>query len=174
MAFKRLMVAGALLALIGSPVLAAELKIGVVNVPRLVKEAPQSVAAGKRMEKEFAERQRAVMEMQRNAQEMEDKLARDGAILTAQERQSKEKELVAMKRELKNRQEEYRDDFEQRNREENERIQRTIIQAIDEMVKSDSYDLILGDGVIHSSKSLDVTDKLMERLKKMQDAPGKK
>lgn len=156
------------------PVQAAELKIGVVNVPRLLSDAPQSKAASQRMEKEFAGRQRELMELQKSAQDLEERLARDSVTMAAQERQNKERELLAIKRDLKNKQEDFREDFEQRNREENERIQRSIVQVIDDFVKAENYDLILGEGVIRASKALDITDRLMERLKKQPDAASAK
>lgn len=169
MRFTRVLFAMAVLAATATPVQAAELKIGVVNVAKLLSEAPQSKAASQRMEKEFSGRQRELMDLQKSAQDLEERLTRDSVTMSAQERQGKERELLAIKRDLKNKQEDFREDFEQRNREENERVQRTIVQAIDDFVKGENYDLILGEGVIRASKALDITERLMERLKKQSD-----
>lgn len=152
---------------------AADVKIGVVNIPRVLKDSPQSVAASARMEKEFSTRQGDLVKRQRDLQEQEAKYNRDMAVMSQQERQTTEKELVSRGRELKRLQDEFREDFEQRNKEETEQVQRVVIQAIDVLVKEESYDLILGEGVVFAGKSLDLTDKLLERLKKTQASTGK-
>lgn len=151
---------------------AADIKIGVVNIPRVLKDSPQSVAASTRMEKEFSKRQGELVKRQRELQEQEEKYNRDSAVMSQQERQSTEKDLVSRGRELKRLQDEFREDYELRNKEETEQVQRVVIQAIDALVKEEGYDLVLGEGVIYG-KPLDITDKLLERLKKTQASTGK-
>jgi outer membrane protein len=67
-------------------------------------------------------------------------------------------------RELQRQQVEFRDDLNLRKNEELAKLQRTVYQVISEMAKSDEYDLILSDGVVFASPSVDITSKILDRL----------
>jgi outer membrane protein len=64
----------------------AEMKIAVVNVPRLLDEAPQAKSAMQALQDEFAPRQKEIMAQQKELKAKEDKLNRDGAVMAENER----------------------------------------------------------------------------------------
>ena len=61
---------------------------------------------------------------------------------------------------------ELREDIDIRRREEIGKLQAKINEAIEEMAKTDKYDLILYQGVAYASKEIDITDKLIKVLGK--------
>lgn len=144
---------------------AAELKIGVVNAAKVLEQAPQAEAAQQALQKEFSPRDKAIISSQKEVRKLEDKLARDGAIMSESERRKLEREIVSRKRDLKREQEEFREDLNIRRNEAFDKIRDIIRKAINDIAKSEKYDLIVGDGVIYADDRIDITDKIVGRLK---------
>ena len=70
-----------LLAPVGASV-AADYKIGVVNAPLVLEKSPQADLARKKLEKEFATRDRDLVAAQKDLKTSEDRLQKDGAIMS--------------------------------------------------------------------------------------------
>lgn len=145
---------------------AAELRIGYVSLDRLSKEAPQWAAARQSLANEFSPREQQLRSAQKDLQALEDKLNRDNAIMSDQQRQKLEQEIVAKQRDLRRQQDEFRDDSNMRLNEERGKLQRVISKAIAHVAKQENFDLIVGDGVLYHSKRIDITEKVVERLKR--------
>ena len=65
---------------------AKPLKVGFVNVARLLAESPQANAANRSLENEFAPRQRDLLAKQKAFKDRADKIQKDGAVMGADER----------------------------------------------------------------------------------------
>jgi outer membrane protein len=96
---------------------------------------------------------------------MEDRLAKEASTMSDSERRKLEKEVVNGKRDLRRDQEEFRDDLNFRRNEEFGKIQKQIVEAIQAVAKEGNYDMVVGEGVVYASKRVDITDKIVERLK---------
>lgn len=144
---------------------AADYRIGVVNAVKVLESAPQAEAARAKLEKEFAPRDRKLVEDQKDLKKMEDRLAQDGAIMSQAERDKLHNEVINRRRELKRNQDEFRDDLNFRRNEEFGKIQRLVVDAIQAVAKEGKYDLIMGEGVIYASKRVDITQKVIDHLK---------
>ena len=149
----------------------AELKIGVVNAVKILEGAPQAEAARKQLEKEFASRDRDLVSRQKQIKEMEDRLTRDGASMGETEARKLERDIVSKRRDLKRDQDEFRDDVNLRRNEEFGKIQKEIVLSIQAVAKSQGYDLVLGDGVIFASEKTDITNAVLEQLRKGGGSP---
>lgn len=150
-------------------VCAAELKIGFVNVPKVLEKAPQAESAKKRLEKEFSPRDKALVAQQKEIQTLEEKMTKDAAVMSESERRNLEKDLGAKQREAKRAQQEFSEDFNMRRNEELGKLQRKIVEVIRALAKEDSYDLLLTDGVIFAGEQLDVTAQVQKRLNSMPE-----
>jgi outer membrane protein len=144
---------------------AADYKIGVVNVPRVIEAAPQSDTARKKLEKEFATRDRDLVAAQKDLKELEDRLQKDGAIMSETERGRIERDIVNKRRDLKRDTQEFQEDVNFRRNEEMAKIQQDIAEAIVAFGKGNGFDVILGNGVLYMDEKHDVTDALIEKLK---------
>ena len=149
--------------------IAADIKIGVVNTPKILDQAPQAEAATKKLEQEFAPREKAIVESQKKLQSMEEKLDRDGAIMSDAEHKKLERDVVALKRDLRRDQDEFREDLNMRRNEELGKLQRRIKDVIDVLAHEGKYDLILYEGVVYASDKVDITDQVLDRLKTLKD-----
>jgi outer membrane protein len=146
--------------------LAADYKIGVVNAVKVLEAAPQADVARKKLEKEFATRDRELVAAQKGLKGLEDRMVKDGAIMSETERSRLERDIVNKRRELKRDSDEFREDVNFRRNEEFGKIQRDIVEAIREVAKAEKYDLVLGEGVIYASKAVDLTETVIKHLKK--------
>ena len=145
---------------------AAELKIGFVNAPRVIEEAPQADRARKNLEKEFSPRNKAIEKTQASLRKAEEKLNRDSAIMSESERQKLERKVRADSRDLKRTKEEFREDLNIRKNEAFERLRRRVFEVIQNIAKKEKYDLIVSEGVLHASEKVNITDMVLEKLKK--------
>ena len=153
-------------ALASSNLAAADYKIGVVQAVRVLEAAPQAEAAKKKLEAEFAGKDKSLVAKQKELKALEDRSAKDGAIMSESERARLERDLANMRRELKRDSDEFRDDVNFRRNEEFAKIQKQIVEAIQVIAAEQKYDLVMGEGVIFASKAVDITDLVIDRLKK--------
>lgn len=142
----------------------AELKIGVVNVPRLLEEAPQAKTAMQALQDEFAPRQREIVSQTKDLKTKEEKLQRDGAVMAENERRNFEKDLRDGQREVQRKQNEYVEDLNLRRNEELGKLQRSLLQEVQKYAKISGYDLVVGDGVLFRNDSIDVTAQILSAL----------
>ena len=159
--FGLLMAAGLLL-----PAMAAELRIGYVNAVRVIEEAPQGVAALKKLEAEFGPRDQALVTLQSRIRGLEEGQQKSGGTLSDGERRSREREILALKRELKRATQEFREDYNQRRNEELAALQQVVRKAILEIAKQEKYDLVLHEGTLYASERVDITDQVLKKLGK--------
>ncbi len=157
-----LLVAG-LLAAPGRPV-AAEVKVGFVNIARILQQAPQAEDARNRIQAEFAPRDRELLERQRAVREMEDNLLKNAAVMSDSERSRLESEMRSLKRELRRSQDEFREDLNVRRNEELSKLQRLVLDVIQELARAENYDLVASEGVAFASERVDITDRVLSKL----------
>ena len=145
----------------------AEVRIGVVNIPLLMANAPQAADAKKRLEKEFSPKDKQLVAQQKKIKSLEEKLARDGMTMTDTKKRDLERQIIAIRRDAQRAQQEFNEDFSIRRNEELGKMQNRIIEAVKALAEEGDYDLLLTEGVIHASDKVDVTEKVQEKLSKM-------
>ena len=148
---------------------AADIKIGVVNASRILQNSPQAESAREKIQREFSPRDRELIEKQKKLKSMEDRLSKDGAIMSESERSNLEREIVQIKRDIKRSQTEFREDLNFRRNEEFGEIQNTILKAVETVAKEQGYDLVLGDGVIYGSDKVDISDQVIKYLQQQNN-----
>lgn len=153
-----------LLGLMAYAVNAEEIKIGFVNVPRILESAPQAAQAKKDLEKEFAPRDKKLVAMQKKLKSLEEKMLKDGDVMSQSEQQKQEREIVSLKRDARRAQEEFREDFNIRRNEELAKLQKVVFEAIQSLAKDKNYDLLVTDGVVFASERIDVTAEIETKL----------
>jgi outer membrane protein len=134
------------------------LKIGVVNVARLVEQSPQFAAAQKKLEDEFGPRQRDLQAMEQKLRGQSETFTRDAPVMGEAERLNLERQIRDGQRELQRAQNELVEDFNLRRNEELGALQRDVLLKAQEYARDEKYDLLLADqSVIFGSTAVDVT-----------------
>ena len=149
-------------AFVAAPAL-ADTKIGFVNTEKLLREAPLSVAAQKKLEREFATRDQELQKLAKQARDLQTQLDKDGVTMSDSERKVKERDLGNLNRELQRQGREFREDLNLRRNEELGQIQERARKAIQDIAKAEKFDLIVEQAVYVDTRN-DITDRVMKAL----------
>lgn len=155
--------AAMILAASASASFADEIKIGIVNTERVLRESTPAIAAQKRIEKEFASRDQNLQKMAKQAKDLQAQLDKDGSTMSDTDRATKERDLANLSRDFQRMQREFREDLNLRKNEELAAVIEKANKAITSIAQSEKYDLILQEAVYRSPK-IDITDKVIKAL----------
>ena len=144
---------------------AADMKIGFVNAAAVMENSPQYTQALTKLENEFASRRKTIESKIRDLKKRQERLEKDAAILSSQERREKERDIVSAQRDIKRLQDEFKDDFTFRRTAEGQKIEKEVAETIQQVAKQESYDMIVYQGVIYASDRADITQKVLKILK---------
>lgn len=144
----------------------AELKVGYVQVEKILQDAPQTAESGKKLEREFGARSQELDKMAKQIKDLEASLDKDGLTLSDSDRRSKERDAQNIKVEFQRKQRELREDINLRKNEELASLQDRINKAVQAVAKAESYDLVMYSGVAYAADKIDITDKVLKQLGK--------
>ncbi len=168
----RAALAVALVSIFGGTVAAQELRIGVVSIPVLMERAPQAKVAMDALQEEFAPRQRMVVAKQAELEELTEKVRRDFEVMGETERRNAEKELRDLQREVTRLQNEFREDLNLRRNEELGKLQRSLLKEVQDYAETTGFDLIVGDGVLYASSTVNITELVLRAMEANFNATG--
>ena len=151
---------------------AQELKIGVVNIPVLMEQAPQARVAMAALEEEFQPRQRIIIAKQTEFEELSGKVQRDVAVMGEVERRNAEKDLRDLQREVTRLQTEFREDLNLRRNEELGNLQRSLLKEVQDYAEASGFDLVVGDGVLYASTAVNITENVLRSMEANFQAAG--
>lgn len=129
-------------------------------------EAPQLQKASKALENEFARRNRKLVSAKNELRKMEEKFRKNSSIMAEAKIKQESRKIRDKKRDLKRQQEEIGEDFNIRRSEELDKVQKVIINVIQDIAKKGSYDFILSEGVVWASEQVDITNQVLRKLGK--------
>jgi outer membrane protein len=161
--FNRFIPFLALCGLLAAGQASAEIKIGYVEFNKLLEDAPQTKAAMQTLENEFGPRRRELMTMQNDLKAKEDKLQKEGAVMSESDRNNAEKALRDGQRELSRKGGEFQDDASTRKNEELSKVQRFLVQEIRNYASTQGYDIVVTD-VVYAKQALDITPAVLAVL----------
>jgi outer membrane protein len=142
----------------------AEIKMGVVNFQKLLEDAPQTKTAMQALENEFAPRRRELLTLQNDLKARDEKLQKEGAVMSEADRAKAEKTLRDQQREFSRKAGEFQDDAGTRKNEEIGKVQRYLVTEIQAYATAQGFDLVLGDGVFFAKGPLDITANVLAVL----------
>ena len=151
---------------------AQEVKIGVVNIPQLMEQAPQARVAMEALNEEFKPREREIVARQTEFQELSEKVQRDLAVMGETERRNAEKELRDLQREVTRLQNEFREDLNLRRNEELGTLQRSLLKEVQDYAQAAGYDVVVGDGVLYASSAVNITENVLRAMEANFQAAG--
>jgi len=159
-------------ALAAVPARAVELKIGVVDYNRLLAESPQAKALSDTLRAEFTPREKDIQNLQNQLKGKQDKLEKDGVTMTDDQKARADKDLREGLRDLQRKQQEAQDDLNSRRNEEMQRLQRVLVEQVRIYAKAQSFDLVIAEGVIYATPTIDITPAILTALNAAKPAAG--
>lgn len=146
-------------------VFAGDIKIGVVNTEKILRESLPAIQAQKKIDLEFMPRDEDIKKMAVQAKTLQDKLEKDSLAMEETERRSLERNLANLSREYQRAQRQMREDFSVRQNEEYSVILERTNRAISKIAETEKYDLILQlQDSVYRSQRIDITDKVIKAL----------
>ncbi|MGE5153296.1 MAG: OmpH family outer membrane protein [Bdellovibrio bacteriovorus] len=141
-------------------------KIAVVDPNRVVESSPQYAAAGKSLQGEVEERERGLRKQQEEIAELQRRLDREGDLMSQSEMQRLQNDIRSRTRKLKYAQDEFQEDFALRQNELRTKLARQVQEVVVELAKELEIDLVLSEGLVYYSPRIDISDQVIERLKR--------
>ena len=143
---------------------AQDQKIGVVNFQALMENSPQFRQVMEELASEFQPRQREALAKQKEFEDLSSKIQKDAAVMGATERSNAEKEFRELQREVNRLGTELQEDVNLRRNEEIGKLQRTLLEIVTAFAQSNDFDIVIADGVIYASQSVNITSQVLESL----------
>lgn len=163
---KKIIIVFFLLLNLTHTVLAENVKIGFVNATRLMNEIPQATNLKEKLQLEFAPRDKKISDMQTDLKKLEDTKSKNASILTEENKNKLDHDILKLSRDIRRSREEYLEDLNIRRNEGLGVLQKLVTEAINSFAKANKYDFIFSSSVLFASKRVDLTDELIVYLKK--------
>ena len=159
---RRLVMAAAL-AVMSLSVSAQSLRIGYVNLERILRDSTSAKAAQTKLEKEFATREKEIQNLAAQLKSASEKFEREAPTLAEAQRTTRQRQLIDQDREFQRKQREFQEDLNLRKNEELQGVLERANRVIRQIAESDKYDLIVQEAVYINPKH-DITDKVIGGL----------
>ena len=142
---------------------AQELKIGYVNLDKVLRDASPAKAAQAKLEAEFSRREKDLSDLEQKLKGASDKFEKDALTLGESERNRRQRDLIEQDRELQRKRREFQEDLNQRKNEELSSVLDRANRVVKQIFEQDKYDVILQEAVCAAPR-VDVTDKVSRAL----------
>ncbi|HXQ64807.1 MAG TPA: OmpH family outer membrane protein [Steroidobacteraceae bacterium] len=139
-------------------------KIAYVDYQRLLSDSPQARAAAQALEAEFGPKQKQLETQRKDLEARMQKFDRDQSTMAEAERTKTQRELRDAQLTFERRAKEFQEDGQMRQNEELQRVQKLIVESVRAYAKSQGFDLVIAQGVIYSSDSVDITSQVLSNL----------
>jgi outer membrane protein len=142
---------------------AGELKVGYVNIERLLRDAPLAIRAQKKLEEEFVRREQELAKLESQAKAAQLDYEKNAMTMSESARRERERDLAELNREFARKKREFNEDLTERRNQELSNVIERANKAVKQIAESEKFDLILQDAVFVSQR-LDITDKVIKAL----------
>jgi len=144
-------------------VCAQDLKVGVVNSDRILRDSQPARAAMQKLEAEFSKRDKDMQEMGARLKSTAERFEKDGPVMSETDRVRRQREIAEMDREFQRKQREFREDFNQRRNEELQGLLERTNRIIRQIAEQEKYDLIVQEAVYFNPR-IDMTERVLRAL----------
>ncbi|MDX1625811.1 MAG: OmpH family outer membrane protein [Wenzhouxiangellaceae bacterium] len=152
-----------LTALAGSAWGQADVRIGYVDMKRLLDNAPQVIAGRAELDLEFRPRNEALLADEERLIEMEQELG-SATGLSNEQVMAREREIRNLRRSIDRRREDLAEELNFRRNLEIKELGEEIEMAVQTVARQQGYDLVLSSPVAYASDTIDITDQVLDFL----------
>ena len=152
-------------------------KIGVIDMQRVLETSSAGKAALSEIKKQKEKMETELQKKKEEIEELRKQLERDAMVLSREKREEKEREGRIKLNDFKSMQKRYVNELKQQEKKHLQRMQKDILELVDQIGKKEGYLLIVNKvGVLYSPMSNDITDRLIKEynIKFSKTSKGKK
>ena len=166
-----ILVAVGITAIFAGSSLADGLRVGIIDMNKVLNESEQGQVAKKKMEARYEEVKKTIEAKQEEARKIKDEIEKQKVMLGKDKLKEKEDALQAKVNELRQMTQEGEREMQTRQGEFTREVLKSIEAKVDVVVKADKLDLVLekSAGVVHYNEAMDIT----QRVLTLVDADGK-
>lgn len=143
----------------------APTRVGYVDMKRLLDNAPQVIAANGKLKQEFDARDAELKRDEARLAELDTRLSSGGADAP----DTLQRQADALRRSVERTRQRLRDDLRARSQEEVDRAWPLINDAIADYAREQGYDLVVPSPQVYVSGRIDITDDVLERMRREFD-----
>jgi len=164
-----------LLLLIAMPAWAQEkLKIGVVDIQRVISESQSGKAAKDKFQTQVKKIEADLLREKQTVEKMKSDFEKKSALMNEEDRRNQEKEIQKRERGYVLGMRDYEQELRQREGEMTSEIFKGIVKIVSEMGKGEKFSVIFERSQVpYSDDAIDVTKKVIELYNSRAPAPGK-
>ena len=162
-----ILMTGAIYLLSSGNALSADVKIGVIDTQRILKESKAANNARAVFLKDVEQKRKQLLEKQNEVQAMDEELKKEAKDMTPQARREKADELDNELKELKRLKSDLEEELKKKDMELTQKLLAEIREIVNEYSKKEKYTIILEKRtLIAFDEAIDITDKIMAILDK--------
>ena len=139
-------------------------RIAYVNTNRLIESSPQAVAMSNTLQTEFAPREAKLVEENNSIKLLEERLAKDGALMSDTEKRKLERNIKSKKLAFQTAYQSFVDDLNASRKEALQKINQEIAVVVVEVAKKANFDMVLEAGVVYANEKVNITSQVIEAL----------
>jgi outer membrane protein len=158
-----------LMLLLAGQSVAAGVSVAFVHTTRLLNESPQINRLKRNVSEDFEVREKRLTEMQMQIKTLQEKLEKESARMNPSEQRRLKHDITTRRLKYKHARDELTQDKQLRYSEEEERVTRIIREVIEQVAQDDKIDIVLQSGVLWVSPEVDITDKVLMRLRELAE-----
>lgn len=159
----RLTIVLPMLMLAGAAMAQADIRIGYVDMKRLLDNAPQVIAGRAGLDVEFRPLNDALMADEERLLGMQQELA-SATGLEPEQINARERDIRNLQRSIERRREDLADDLNFRRNREIKELGEEIEIAVESVARREGYDLVLSSPVAYASETIDITEEVLTFL----------
>jgi outer membrane protein len=169
---RKILVGVALATAFAAPAM-AQLKIGVVDYQRVFATSPQTKAMDEAMNAEYGPRAQQIEAAKQAFKTRGEKLQKDSATMTADQKSRAEKELRDTARDIERKQQEFEQDLNDTRRNEMRKLESALIAEVQEYAKAQNFDLVIAkSAVFYSTSAVDITPAVLAAMQARTPRPA--
>ena len=146
-------------------VMAADLKIGFVDLQKVFSEAPQRIIIVDKIKKQFADKSNELKSLGEKIEKKRTDAQRDAMTMTEEQKISTQRDLQDMATKAQTIQKNLQEDFQRAQQAEGQKLQVKINETIQKIARAEKFDLILrSESLAFGITTLDISNKVITIL----------
>ena len=141
------------------------IKIGFVSVEKILTEAPQIDAVNTAMLDRFGGKKDELKALEKEIKTMQENYKRNELVMTEDKLNELKTKIIGKMQGFKQKEAMLSQEVATMRSQELAVLQKSVRAIIEDIAKSENYDLILSEGVVFSDDSLDITSKVLDKMK---------
>jgi len=144
---------------------AADYKIGYVDVRKVVEHSTRAKAAKEDLKKKVQQRRSKLQEQQQSIQDLQDEIKKQSSLMSEDQRKAKQRKLQQAMREYRRAQQAAKEDIDAQKSQVLQDLYDRVSQIINRIGAKQGYDLILtGPAAMYVADKVDLTDRVLKEL----------